>query len=461
MSLRKPLAFALCLALAAASVAIYFSQPLVALAIVTSALVGALAARLLSTGSNHEGNAYEYVAHARVDAGRMKMGESEAHESKSGEGAAGIPTSELLEAMMGSMREGLVVVDGGMRVVALNAAAREIFGATDAGTVPSQTEDARLAPWRGEPRALGELTRNPAVLGAFAEALARGRQVGAKVETAARDRRAYDLRVEPLKPREGWGARRGAVGIFFDITRLERLERVRQEFLSNVSHELRTPLTAIRAFVETLEAGAVDEPENNRRFLSIIDRNAARMHSLIDDILELSAIEAGRVTVEPQPVRLRALTQDVLTALGGRATERRVTMRNDVPEDVIVFADARHLEQMLTNLADNAVKFNREGGEVCVAHEGAQGRDRITVSDTGEGIAPEHVVRIFERFYRVDRARSRAMGGTGLGLAIVKHLARAHGGEATVASAPGEGSIFTIELPMRVTGDGYQVTDEE
>ncbi|HZG51964.1 MAG TPA: ATP-binding protein, partial [Pyrinomonadaceae bacterium] len=263
--------------------------------------------------------------------------------------------------------------------------------------------------------------------------------------------RVVDQRVSPLhggetRAREG-AARGGEVGVFFDITRLERLERVRQEFLSNVSHELRTPLTAIRTFVETLEGGALDDADNNRRFLSIIDRNAARMHSLIDDILELSAIEAGTVAVEARPVRLCALIGEVQTALASRAAERGVSLRNEVAADVFVHADARRLEQMLTNLCDNAVKFSAEGGAVTVAHERATERDRITVSDTGEGIAPEHIHRIFERFYRVDRARSRSLGGTGLGLAIVKHLARAHGGEATVRSTPGEGSTFTIELP--------------
>jgi CheY-like chemotaxis protein len=170
-----------------------------------------------------------------------------------------------------------------------------------------------------------DLGADDCITGPFSvkELMAHGRQVEAKVERAARERRAYDLRVAPLKPRDGWGARRGAVGVFFDITRLERLERVRQEFLSNVSHELRTPLTAIRAFVETLESGVVDDPEHNRRFLSIIDRNAARMHSLIDDILELSAIESGKAPVEPQPVRLRVLAQEVLTSLANRASERR------------------------------------------------------------------------------------------------------------------------------------------
>jgi two-component system phosphate regulon sensor histidine kinase PhoR len=138
---------------------------------------------------------------------------------------------------------------------------------------------------------------------------------------------------------------------------------------------------------------------------------------------------------------------DVLTALAARAAESRIALRNEVAEDVVVQADARRLEQMLANLCDNAIKFSGEGGTVTVAHERAGGRDRISVSDTGEGIAPAHIPRIFERFYRVDRARSRALGGTGLGLAIVKHLARAHGGEAAVRSIPGQGSTFTIELP--------------
>jgi two-component system phosphate regulon sensor histidine kinase PhoR len=146
---------------------------------------------------------------------------------------------------------------------------------------------------------------------------------------------------------------------------------------------------------------------------------------------------------------LRPLVEHVLTALAGRASERNVALVNDVPEGAAVRADERRLEQMLTNLADNAVKFNREGGEVRVALVRDGARDRVLVADTGEGIAREHAARIFERFYRVDRARSRALGGTGLGLAIVKHLAHAHGGEATVDSSPGEGSVFTIELPRK------------
>jgi two-component system phosphate regulon sensor histidine kinase PhoR len=427
MSLRTTAALALLAALAALSGALIFRDTAAALAVAAAAVAGAILARLPAGGG------------ARLAAGGGGRGEAGGEAAGAGGGAApsGVPAGELLEAMMNSMREGLLVVDADTRVVAMNAAARELLAVPDARA------------WgRRAPRLLSDLTRDPAVIEAFATAVGRGERVEAKVETAGPAGRYFDLRVAPLGERDvAAGGRRGAIGVFFDITRLERLERVRQEFLSNVSHELRTPLAAIRAFVETLDAGAIDEPEHNRRFLSIIDRNAARMHNLIDDILELSAIEAGTVAVEPRAVNLRPLVEEVLSALASRAEARGVALGNFVPAGVTVRADPRRLEQMLTNLLDNAVKFSREGGGVRVHHERSGGRDRISVTDSGDGIAPEHLPRIFERFYRVDRARSRELGGTGLGLAIVKHLARAHGGEATVRSAAGQGSVFTVELP--------------
>ena len=339
----------------------------------------------------------------------------------------------LLGAMMESLREGVVVVDDALRVLALNGAAREIFGGAE--------ESLRS-------RRLTELTRSASVHGAFQAALADGRRADVKVEMQDAERRVFELSVAPLALGRD-GRERAAIGVFFNITRLERLERVRQEFLSNVSHELRTPLTAIITFVESLDEGALEDATHNRRFLSIIRRNAERMSNLLEDILELSAIEAGRVTVEPKEVRLRGLVGEVFTALSARAVEARVELRNEIAEGVIVHADARRLEQMLTNLVDNAVKFNREGGSVAVSHERTARSDRIHIADTGEGIPAEHLPRIFERFYRVDRARSRALGGTGLGLAIVKHLARAHAGEASVRSAHDSGTTFTIELPHK------------
>jgi two-component system phosphate regulon sensor histidine kinase PhoR len=290
------------------------------------------------------------------------------------------------------------------------------------------------------------LTRNPAIYGAFLDALKGVERSGVKVETHGSERQVFDLRVVPIGG-NGKGPE-GALGVFFDITRTERLEHVRQEFLSNVSHELRTPLTAIIAFVETLEAGALEDPESSQRFLSIIRKNASRMHGLIDDILELTAIEGGNVTLRAASVDLRELVADVCASLAAKAAAHHVSLVNQVEPDVTVYADSRRLEQMLTNLIDNGIKFSREGGTVTIRHE-AGTRDQIVVEDNGDGIPAQHLERLFERFYRVDRARSRDMGGTGLGLAIVKHLALLHGGEVTVDSELGKGTIFTIHLQKR------------
>lgn len=342
-------------------------------------------------------------------------------------------TGRLLDATMSCMREGVIVIDDTMSVVNSNPAATRIFNGIAGGM---------------EGKRLTDLTRLPAILNAFGSALEQGEVAEVEVEMRESDRATFDLRVAPLLLDDQTRAS-GAIGVFFDITRLERLERVRQEFLSNVSHELRTPLTAILAFVETLQEGAINDPENNQRFLAIIGKNASRMHSLIDDILELSAIEAGMVSIQPEPIQLKLMVNDVFSSLASRAETRGVTLVNDVSSETVVFADPRRLEQMLTNLADNAIKFTTHGGSVTIACEHSE-RDRINVIDTGEGIPPEHIKRIFERFYRVDRARSRELGGTGLGLAIVKHLARAHGGEVSVDSRPGHGSTFTIELPRQL-----------
>ncbi len=345
--------------------------------------------------------------------------------------ALNMSASALLEATMNGMREGVLVVDQTLAVAASNLAARQIFNRVEGAL---------------ERRRLSDLTRNAAVHAAFRATIEEGVRNEVKVElhTDAADRRVFDLSIVPLHLNVGKSPR-GAIGVFFDITQLERLERVRQEFLSNVSHELRTPLTSIIAFVETLQDGAMEDPETANRFLSVIRRNAARMHNLIDDILELSAIEAGTVTIEGKSVRLHQLVADVASSLAATADARRINVRNEVAPEALVFADSRRLEQMLTNLVGNAIKFNREGGSVIIGHETNGTRDCIKVTDTGEGIPSEHLTRIFERFYRVDRARET--GGTGLGLAIVKHLARAHGGEVSADSKPGEGSAFTIELP--------------
>ncbi|HMJ24841.1 MAG TPA: ATP-binding protein [Pyrinomonadaceae bacterium] len=354
------------------------------------------------------------------------------HQENPVRGITPLDSSQLLDVTVNEMREGLLVIDADMRVVASNRAVRSLF---------SHVDD------RINLRTLTEVTRNPAVYDAFLDGVRGTERAGVKVETYGPTKRVFDLRVVPLRAGNGRDAA-GAVGVFFDVTRLERLELVRQEFLSNVSHELRTPLTSIIALAETLEAGAIDDQEHNRRFLGIIQKNAARMHRLIDDILELSAIEAGNVKVQSESVRLYALVEDVIGSLSGVATARGISLRNLVALESDVFADPHRLVQMLTNLIENAIKFNRDGGTVSIRCD-SNGSDRISVEDTGEGIPAHHLDRLFERFYRVDRACSRELGGTGLGLAIVKHLAKAHGGEVTVRSRFGEGTQFTIELPRQ------------
>jgi len=338
--------------------------------------------------------------------------------------------NQLLNSTINEMHEGLVVLDTDMRIVASNRAARRLFSNLET-TIDS--------------RPITEITRNPAIYDAFLDGVRGTERIDVKVETHQPDRRIFDLRLVPIRSTSK-GEITGALGVFFDVTRLERLEIVRQEFLSNVSHELRTPLTSIMALAETLEAGAIDDRESNRRFLSIIQRNSSRMHRLIDDILELSAIEAGNVKLKPEAVRVRLLVEDVISTLTAAAASRNIKVSNLIPTEAEVFADPDRLMQMLTNLIDNAIKFNRDGGTVSIGLTSGP-RDRISVADTGEGIPSHHLDRLFERFYRVDRARSRELGGTGLGLAIVKHLAKSHGGEVIVRSEFGKGTEFTIELP--------------
>jgi two-component system, OmpR family, phosphate regulon sensor histidine kinase PhoR len=336
--------------------------------------------------------------------------------------------SDILLEVTKNLREGILIVGRDMTIASYNDLAQSIIPRLNGSP---------------ERRRLSEAIRDLSVHEAFDKALTVGAFSEVKLENFGPERKAFDLRVAPLEV----GSGRQAIGIFYDITELERLEKVRREFLSNVSHELRTPLTSIIAFVETLEDGALEDEAHNRQFLNVIRKNAHRMHRLIDDILELSSIEAGKINVEPREVQLFPLVREVSVNLAAKAKDKKIAIKNEIDSETRVRADAFRLEQMLTNLVDNAVKFNRERGEVSIRHERQNGSDLIHVADTGEGISEQHLPRLFERFYRTDKARSRELGGTGLGLAIVKHLARLHGGEVTVVSEAEKGSIFTIELP--------------
>jgi two-component system phosphate regulon sensor histidine kinase PhoR len=337
--------------------------------------------------------------------------------------------ADVLARLLHTLRDGAIVVGDGTRIVAANSAANEAFG-------------------RGvdliEGRRLTEVIRDLTLHQAFQAALDEKKTSEVELEIIGHEPKRYEVRISPVEL-PGFA---GAVGYFHDVTRVEKLERMRNEFLSNVSHELRTPLTSIMAFVETLEDGAIDDPENNLRFLGVIQRNAERMHRLIDDILELTSIESGTVSISPKECRLDRVVDEIFTSLSGKARESGVTLVNSVSEGSAVYADPMRLEQMLLNLVDNGIKFNRQQGTVDVRSEVSGDRILIHVSDSGEGISAEHLGRLFERFYRVDKARSREIGGTGLGLAITKHLALLHGGEVSVSSTIGSGTTFTIELPV-------------
>ncbi|CAN5716048.1 hypothetical protein BH20ACI4_BH20ACI4_15100 [soil metagenome] len=349
--------------------------------------------------------------------------------SKNKETETEVPRPNLSLEILEAMRESVLIVNADLRIIASNSAAHNAFARNN-----GELENRRLT----------EIIRDLDLHKAFLKTLETGIDSNVKFEMPGIERRKYNVHIASIALGAGSS---GAIGFFYDITKVEHLENVRQEFLSNISHELRTPLTSIIAFVETLEDGAIDDSQNNLRFLGVIRKNAERMHRLIDDISELSLIESGRIRVEIKPKHPSPLIEEIFTNLSAKANERRIELINEISEDVTVYADAVRLEQMLTNLIDNAIKFNREGGSVTVSHSRTENSDSISVADAGEGISNEHLQRIFERFYRTDRARSREIGGTGLGLAIVKHLARLHGGEVSVASTLGQGTTFTIELP--------------
>jgi two-component system phosphate regulon sensor histidine kinase PhoR len=340
-----------------------------------------------------------------------------------------------ITAILDAMVEGVIAVDRHEHILLMNEQARLMF---------------RLAA-RGEGKPFLEIIRN-ADLHEIFRAVHAGASGGEAIrrEIAVTGPSPRVLGISAVRLALG-GGEPGVVMVLHDLTALRQLERVRTEFVANVSHELRTPLTAIQGYLETLLSGALEEPENARRFLEIVLRHSERLGRLLNDLTDLSNIELGKVTLRREPVRLDEVVGSVVEMIAPRAARSRVTVSADVPgEQPPVVADRDRLAQILINLVDNAVKYTPEGGAVTVtARPTGDGLIEVAVADTGIGIPAADLPRITERFYRVDKARSRELGGTGLGLAIVKHLVLAHGGELRIESPQQRGTTVRFTLPIQ------------
>jgi two-component system phosphate regulon sensor histidine kinase PhoR len=333
------------------------------------------------------------------------------------------------QALFNSMVEGFLLVDREGKVQAINRALEDFF--------------ALQGEIRG--RTLIEVFRLHELVEIWQQ-VQRMEQVRAfELELPGPEGRCFEVSAAALPGR--FGGPEGGVFIFHDLTRIKQLENTRREFVANVSHELRTPLTLIKGFVETLIDGAKDDPAVAGRFLQMIDKHTDRLTFLIEDLLTISRLESGQIILNLQRMALRPLIDVVFDDLQSRANERKVAFRNEVPENIEAMADSDRLQQVLFNLIDNAIKYGRPEGVVTV---GARARDdgmiEAWVKDNGPGIPADSVERVFERFYRVDKARSREQGGTGLGLAIVKHIIQSHKGEVWLESALGVGSAFYFTL---------------
>jgi two-component system phosphate regulon sensor histidine kinase PhoR len=345
---------------------------------------------------------------------------------------------DRVQTILQGMGEGVIVIGPDGRIGMINAAGADLLG---------------LRPHQAAGQRPLEVLRSYEL----GDLLERARQHGQAGGEVSVDSPAYRmLEATAVTLREGGGAE-GILLVLRDVTKLRRLEAIRMEFVANVSHELRTPLTAIRGFVETLLDGALRRPAEARRFLETVARHAERLGRLLDDLLDLSNIELGRTTLRLEPLPIGEVMEHVISGLEPVAAKKQLELKVEVPCDLPrVLADRDRLAQILVNLVDNAIKFTPESGRVTVAahltHAGGaaappQAPVEVTVTDTGIGIPHKDLPRITERFYRVDKARSRELGGTGLGLAIVKHLVQAHGGELRIESQVGRGTRVRFTLP--------------
>jgi two-component system phosphate regulon sensor histidine kinase PhoR len=346
---------------------------------------------------------------------------------------------DLLGQILQSMREGVLVLDGDRRILLVNPALRStlLLGPAVEGKAPL------------------EAVRNADLQEILDRAFATKEPTSGEIEVGGLTRKRLLVHASLLPAIDGGdaGAAPGLLAVFVDVTEIRRLETLRKDFVANVSHELRTPVTAVRSAVETLRHTLERDQTSSARFVDMIDRNAQRLGSLVEDLLDLSRIESQEYKPELEALPLRAAAEQAVSLLRAKVDGKRQALSLEIPaEGFVLRADRRALEQVLTNLVDNAVKYCPSGASITLrarlVENGAGPSARVEVVDTGPGIEPRHQPRLFERFYRVDGGRSRDMGGTGLGLSIVKHLVEAMNGAVGVESSPGRGSLFWFTLPL-------------
>lgn len=333
------------------------------------------------------------------------------------------------KAIVTSMVEGVITIDRDTRILSLNPTAEKIF------TIRKQDAEGRL---------FLEVIRNNDISEIISRVLKSGEPLSSELNLILPVQKVFRINASAIFEDN---IVTGCVLVIHDITQTRRLEKIRSDFVANVSHELKTPLTSIKGFVETLLEGAIDDKENNREFLRVIQEHAHRLENLIDDLLDLASLEERGIVLNIQEVNVRGLADKVLAGFEAQLKKKGIEAGNELPGNLILKMDKDKIEQVFTNLIDNAVKFNRQKGSIKIyAEEIADSKIKVAVKDTGFGIPAKDIPRVFERFYRVDKARSRGLGGTGLGLSIVKHIIELHKGSVGVESAEGLGSEFSFTL---------------
>ncbi len=365
---------------------------------------------------------------SRIKSGqRLRVKELEKDLARAREGMR--DDREFIRSILASMFEGVLVIGPDNRVLFANAVFARMFGS---GGEPPQE------------RNYWEVFRQEKLHTLIEEALATRQGVQGELSVFFPEERHLQVQISPIRTNENF---LGIVLVLHDVSSLKRLERMRSEFVANVSHELKTPLASIIGAVETLKGGAVDDLENRGTFLGMIEHHSAELKQLIDDLLDLSRIESGNLAMQKDSFRVKDLFEDLKKTFSRKAAEKGIDLRFEARGDPEIRADRPRIRQALANLIENALNYTDKGGKVAV--EGSRNGDgtAFAVTDTGIGIAPEDQPRIFERFYRVEKSRSRHAGGTGLGLAIVKHVAESHGGRVEVKSELQKGSSFRLVLP--------------